>query len=221
MKIPQHIGFIMDGNGRWAQARGLPRSAGHKAGYEHIPEVLEICQQLGIQFVSGFAWSTENWNRPKPEVDYIMQALENQLPRFVKELDERGIRFIHSGTIERLSKKAVNVLREGVKATAFNSSGTFNLAFNYGGRAELVDAVRTLIEDRVPVEEVSLEMVESKLWTAELPDVDLVIRTGGDFRQSNFMLWKSAFSCIYIAGCYWPAITRKEIEEGIAYFSGM
>jgi undecaprenyl diphosphate synthase len=219
MVIPKHIAFIMDGNGRWAQQRGLPRSAGHKAGFEHIPDVLEICRDLGVQIVSAYAWSTENWGRPKPEVAFIVQSLENHLPRFVKELHTRGVRFVHSGSRDRLTSKALRVLDEAVELTKNNGPWAFNLAFNYGGRAELTHVVNELVMEGVQPKEISEASINARLWTAGLPDVDLVIRSGGDRRLSNFMLWQSARACLYVANSYWPDLTRSDVEGGIEYYN--
>jgi undecaprenyl diphosphate synthase len=141
MLIPKHIAFIMDGNGRWATERGWPRSAGHKAGYEHIPNVLEICRELGVEVVSGYAWSTENWGRPKQESAFILRALEKHLPRFVDELHSRKVRFIHSGFTASLTPKARKRLEEARVLTAENRGGVFNLAYNYGGRAEIIHTI--------------------------------------------------------------------------------
>jgi undecaprenyl diphosphate synthase len=205
----------MDGNGRWAQARGLPRSAGHKAGYEHIPKVLEMCQELGVRVVSGYAWSTENWGRPKPEVQYIMKALEKNLPRFIQELHERGVRFRHCGISEKLSPEALRVFKEGEALTRENEQGVFNLVFNYGGRAEIVEAARRIVQDAVPPVELSEQALDNYMLTAGLPDVDLVFRTGGEYRLSNFLLWQSAHACIYVSESYWPALSKEDLEEGI------
>ena len=219
MNLPRHLAFIMDGNGRWARERGLPRSAGHKAGYEHIAKVLEVCNDLGVRIVSGYAWSTENWGRPKPEVAFIMNALEKNLPKFIAELHARDVRFMHSGISDNLSPAALKALKEGESLTHQNSKGVFNLVFNYGGRAEIVHLARQMAIDRVRPEDVCENTVEDYLLTAGLPDVDLVFRTGGDRRMSNFLLWQSAYACIYIADVYWPALSRGEIEKGLFYYA--
>jgi len=219
MIIPKHVAFIMDGNGRWAQRRGLPRSAGHKAGFEHIPDVLETCHDLGVQIVSAFAWSTENWGRPKPEVDFIVRSLETHLLRFVKELHAKGVCFVHSGSRDNLTAKALRVIDEAVELTRNNGPRVFNLAFNYGGRAELARVASDLAAEQAQPEAISEAAINDRLWTARLPDVDLVIRTGGDRRLSNFMLWQSAYACIHVADAYWPDTSRGDIEEGIRYYS--
>ena len=219
MKLPRHLAFIMDGNGRWANERGLPRSAGHKAGFEHIPKVLEMCDDLGVRIVSGYAWSTENWARPKSEVNFIMNALEKHMPRFIAELHERNVRFIHCGISDNLSPAALKVLKEGEALTHQNSNGVFNLVFNYGGRAEIVQVARQMVKNHVLPENICEKTVEEYLLTAGLPDVDLVFRTGGDTRLSNFLLWQSAYAYIYIADVYWPALSRQEIEKGILVYT--
>lgn len=218
MIVPRHVAFIMDGNGRWARQQGLPRSAGHKAGYERIPDVLETCRDFGIEVVSGFAWSTENWDRPRPEVDYVMQLLEENLSRFVEELHRRNIRFVHSGMRARLTATAREALDRALALTSQNDGGVFNLAFNYGGRAEIVHAARRLVARDVSTDEVSEGVVREQLWTAGLPDVDLVIRTGGDHRLSNFLLWQSAYALVYVSDVYWPAIGREDIGAGIRHY---
>ena len=208
----------MDGNGRWARQRGLPRSAGHKAGLEHIPDVLEICHDFGVQVVSAFAWSTENWGRDEAEVSYVMRSLEKHLMRFVKELHARGVRFVHSGSRDRLTVRALQALDEAVELTRDNGPEVFNLAFNYGGRAELVHAASELIAAGTPPEDISETAISDHLWTAGLPDIDLVFRTGGDRRVSNFMLWQSAYACIYVADAFWPDVSREDVEAGVRYY---
>lgn len=219
MKVPAHIAFIMDGNGRWAQAQGKSRSAGHKAGYEHIPKVLEICQEMGVSYVSGYAWSTENWGRPSAEVQFIMQALEKHLPRFIAELHKRGVRFVHSGRRQDLSEKALTVLDEAVTLTRNNGLPVFNLAFNYGGRDEIIQATRNILQDGLAAEQINQRTFAARLYTIEMPDVDLIIRSGGDKRLSNFLLWQSAYACLFVVEHYWPAVTLEDIENAIAYYN--
>lgn len=219
MLTPKHIAFIMDGNGRWATEREWSRSAGHKAGYEHIPDVLEICYELGVEVVSGYAWSTENWGRPKQESAFILRALEKHLPRFVNELHNRNVRFIHSGFTAHLPPKARKRLEEAVVLTAQNSGSVFNLAYNYGGRAEIIHAIKQLMTEGGGRDAVTVEDIETRLFTVGLPEIDLVIRSGGDMRLSNFMLWQSAYAVLHVAKNYWPAITQNDIESGIEYYN--
>jgi undecaprenyl diphosphate synthase len=209
----------MDGNGRWAQQHGLPRSAGHQAGFELIPDILDICHDIGIQIVSGFAWSTENWTRPEPEVNYIISSLERHLPRFVRELHKRNVRFVHSGSRDNLTAKALQVLDNAVELTQNNGPEVFNLVFNYGMRAELVYVTRELLTKQVSPEIVSEATINDHLWTAGLPDIDLVIRTSGEYRLSNFLLWQSAYACVYVTRTYWPDMDQSDIEEAIRYYN--
>lgn len=219
MLIPKHIAFIMDGNGRWATNRNLPRSAGHKAGYKHIPNVLKICYELGVEVVSGYAWSTENWGRPKQETTFILRTLEKRLPRFVNELHRKNVRFIHSGFTDNLTPKACKRLDDAAILTHKNSGGTFNLAYNYGGRAEILNAARQLLAESSPNDQFAENDFESYLFTVGLPDVDLVIRTGGDMRLSNFLLWQTAYATVTVVKNYWPAITREDIESSIMQYN--
>lgn len=219
MLIPRHIAFIMDGNGRWAQKRGLSRSDGHNAGYTHITEVLEICDDNCVEIVSCFAWSTENWDRPEQEVRFILKAVEKELPRFVKELHDRGVRFIHSGDTAGLSLKAKKILSDGEDLTMEDGPRIFNLVFNYGGRADIVQAARILLKSGTTAEDVNEASISEHLWTKGLPDVNLVIRTGGDRRISNFLLWQCAFALIYVVDSYWPDLSREDIAGGIEYYN--
>jgi undecaprenyl diphosphate synthase len=212
---PYHIAFIMDGNGRWAKSKGMRRSQGHKAGFEHIPDILEYCQELGVKVVSGYAWSTENWNRPPEEVRFIMKSLERELMRFVKELDKRNVRFFHSGSRERLSKKALTVIDEAMDLTRNNGPQTFNLAFNYGGRAEIVNVARRILAAKLNADSVCEEVVDEHLWTHGLPDVDLLVRTGFERRTSNFLLWQSAHAVLHFVDAFWPDVTKEHIKDAV------
>ncbi|MEM7114500.1 MAG: polyprenyl diphosphate synthase [Chloroflexota bacterium] len=216
---PKHVAFIMDGNGRWATEQGLPRSAGHKAGYEHIPTVLEICFEQGVEVVSAYAWSTENWGRPQQESRFILAALENRLSRFVKELHKRNVRFIHSGFEHNLTNKAKTRLHEAAELTRSNTRGTFNLAYDYGGRAEIVHAAQKVLATQATGHPLSAQTLETHLFTKTLPDVDLVIRSGGDMRLSNFLLWQTAYAVLFIAKNYWPGLTQEDIEAGFRYYA--
>jgi undecaprenyl diphosphate synthase len=218
LKIPKHIAFIMDGNGRWAQARGLPRSAGHKAGLDRIQTVLRECYEKGVKIVSVFAWSTENWSRPQREVSYVMRTLEKHLPRLVKALHEENVRFVHIGSMDRLSIRAQEVLGWACNHTRNNGPFTFNLAFNYGGRDDILHALRKLISQKVPTEKITEAMLDEYLYTSGIPDVDLLIRSGGEKRISNFMLWQIATAYIYFTDTFWPDMGEREIHEAIKSF---
>ncbi len=209
----------MDANRRWAKKRGLPSSAGHKAGFDHIPEVLRICKDLGIHVVSVYCWSTENWNRSKEEVDYIMNSLVTHLPRFANELNEESVRFVHSGRRNEIPTDALKVLDDAIALTKRNDKEVFNFCFNYGGRAELVESVRNLIQKNISSKLISEESISENLWVADLPDVDIVIRTGGDQRLSNFMLWQASHAFIHVIEKYWPDISRRDILNGIKCYN--
>jgi undecaprenyl diphosphate synthase len=217
-RIPRHVAFIMDGNGRWAQQRGQPRHVGHKAGYERIREVLEVCGELGVEVVSCFAWSTENWARPQAEVEYILHAVERELPRFAEELDQRHVRFVHSGSLRGLPPGVRRALEQAILRTRMNGPRVFNLVFNYGGRAEIVEAARRILRDQTTENPLTEADVRERLWTAGLPDVDLLVRTGGEWRISNFLLWQSAFAVLYILDAYWPAIEREDILRAVDHY---
>jgi undecaprenyl diphosphate synthase len=216
MRIPRHVAFIMDGNGRWAQQRGQPRSAGHKAGYERIRDVLETCADLGVEVVSCFAWSTENWGRPRAEVEFILRAVEEQLPRFAAELKSRGVRFVHSGSPHGLPEGTRQALEQAMEVTRSGGPRVFNLVFNYGGRAEIAHVARSMLRSGIGGRDVTEQRVEACLWTKGLPDVDLVVRTGGEARLSNFLLWQSAHAVLCVVDACWPAITRQDIERAVA-----
>lgn len=209
---PKHIAFIMDGNGRWAKSRGVRRSLGHKAGYERIPTILETCIELDIEVISIFVWSTENWSRPKAEVNYIMTALIKNLPKFVKELHKKGIRFHHSGSQDNINQKLLKTIVKAEELTQYNNNAILNFAFNYGSRAEITETVRRIVRQKLNIDEISITTISQNLWTAGLPDVDILVRTGKEKRLSNFMMWQSAYAKIYFLDKYWPDITRNDIE---------
>jgi undecaprenyl diphosphate synthase len=213
MKTPKHIAFIMDGNGRWAQSRGLPRSAGHKAGFKRIPEILEAFIDLGIQVISIFVWSTENWARPKAEVNYLMTELKQNLPKFIKELHKKGIRFHHIGIKDNLDHELLKVLSEAEETTRQNHNAIFIFAFNYGSHAEITDTVRKIVIKYPNIKEISENTISSELWTTGLPDVDILIRTGKEKRLSNFMLWQCAYAKIHFLDKHWPDLNKIDIED--------
>jgi undecaprenyl diphosphate synthase len=210
---PRHIAFIMDGNGRWAQSQGLPRSKGHKAGYEKIPSILEACIALDLNIVTVFVWSTENWGRPKTETNYIMTRLKKELPKFARELDSRGIRFQHIGRKEGIDAKILNVINEAEEMTRHHRKAVFNFLFNYGARAEIYNALQKIIVDKVIPTSITEEIISQYLWTAELPDVDILVRTGGEKRISNFMIWQCANAEIHFLDKYWPDINADDIKK--------
>jgi len=218
-RLPAHIAIIMDGNGRWAKARSLPRVAGHRAGIDSVRATVETCAEIGIHALTLYAFSVENWKRPRPEVDTLWRLLRIYLRRELPDLMRNNIRF---GCIGRLDELSVSVRRDldaTVAATAGNSGMRLTLAINYSGRAELVDAIKSLVEDArkqdLPIDE---ELVASRLYTAGLPDPDLLIRTSGEMRISNFLLWQIAYTELYLTETLWPDFRRDHLLRAVLEF---
>jgi undecaprenyl diphosphate synthase len=219
LKIPYHLAVIMDGNGRWAKERGLPRLAGHRAGTENLRRIIRACVDLGIKILTIYAFSTENWGRPEKEVRGLMGILERVIDRELKELDENGVRIRHLGRLEGVSERLQRKIAYALETTADNDRLILNVAFNYGGRAELVDAIRKLIADGVTAEQVDEGLISRYLYTAGLPDPDLIIRTSGELRVSNFLVWQGAYAEYYVTPTYWPDFDRKELIKALQHYS--
>ena len=218
-KIPRHIGIVMDGNGRWARERKLPRLMGHRAGTENTRRVLRACGEFGIEIVTLYGFSTENWRRPKNEVRGLFSIFENAIDREVPELHRNGVRLRHLGRTERLPGRLVKKIESAVELTKDNDRLTLNLAFNYGGRAEIVDAARRIIAEGIDPAAIDEELFASYLYTAGLPDLDLFIRTGGEMRLSNFLLWQTAYAEYYTTPTYWPDFDETELEKALVAYS--
>lgn len=218
-KIPVHVAIIMDGNGRWAQQRGLPRTEGHRAGVENMRRVLEGAVEFGIKVMTVYAFSTENWGRPEEEVRGLLQIFEEVITREVTELHKNGVKLRHLGTLEGISDNLKQAVRSAIELTQHNERITLNIAFNYGGRAEILHAIKRMIEDRVPPERVDEKLFESYLYTAGVPDPDLIIRTAGEMRLSNFLIWQSAYAEYYTTPTYWPDFDKKELYQALVAFS--
>lgn len=216
-KVPRHIGFIMDGNGRWAKLRGKSRSYGHKKGADVIEEVVSACFDEGVEAVSLYAFSTENWSRPKEEIDTIFDLLEKFLRRYENKLVNERIRLIISGDLseisEKLRKRSISVM----KNTERFVGKTLNIAINYGGRAEIVRAAKLLSETGEPITE---ENLAGRLYTTGLPDIDLVVRTSGESRLSNFFLWQCAYAELYFTDVLWPDFKTEELKKALDWFAG-
>jgi undecaprenyl diphosphate synthase len=217
--IPYHIGIIMDGNGRWAEAHGLPRVEGHRAGTDNIRRVLEACGEYGIQVVTIYAFSTENWHRPLEEVKGLMGILEMVLDKEVKNLHREGVRLRHIGELEGLSDSLRKAVREAIELTKDNEGLTLNVAFNYGGRAEIVRGVRKLLEENVGPDGLDEELFSKYLYTSGVPDPDLIIRTGGEMRLSNFLIWQSAYAEYYSTSTYWPDFDKEELAKALRAYA--
>lgn len=217
--IPTHVAIIMDGNGRWAQARGLPRLMGHRAGVENIRRILNACVEFGIQYLTIYAFSTENWNRPLDEVRGLMTILEQTIRRETPELHKNGVCIRHLGRTDGLSPQLQKLIREAVALTQNNTRLILNVAFNYGGRAEIVDAVKQIIADDIPPEEITEETITNYLYTHGTPDPDLVIRTAGEMRLSNYLIWQSAYAEYYATPAYWPDFDKEELYRALRAYN--
>lgn len=218
--IPQHIGIIMDGNGRWARARGLPRAAGHRAGTKNIRRVLEEAVRLGIKVLTIYAFSTENWGRPRAEVGHLMRLISQSIRDELEELNANGVQIRHSGRLEGVNKALQEQILGAIERTRDNDTIVLNVAFNYGGRAEIVDAIRQIIADGRRPEEVTEVLVSRYLYTAGLPDPDMIVRTGGEYRLSNFLTWQAAYAEYYATPTFWPDFDEGELQRAVAVFQG-
>jgi len=214
-KVPTHIAIIMDGNGRWAQARGLPRVAGHQAGTENLRQVIRACVEFGVSYLTIYAFSTENWDRPREEVDGLMSILESVIDRELGELNGEGVQLRHIGHLAGLSPALQAKVLQAIEMTKNNTRLVLTLAFNYGGRDEIVYAIRHMIEAGVKAGEVTPELVTSYLFTAGLPDPDFIIRTSGEQRISNFLIWQGVYAEWYITPTYWPDFDREHLKQAI------
>jgi undecaprenyl diphosphate synthase len=216
--VPRHVAIIMDGNGRWAQERGHPRLSGHRAGTENIRRIIESCVEFGVEVLTLYAFSTENWRRPDEEVNGLMMILGEVIERETLKLHENGVQLRHIGSLEGLPAGLQKRVLHAVRLTRYNSRLVVNVAFNYGGRAELVDAVRRIVADDVAQEQVTEELISSYLQTAGLPDPDLVIRTAGELRVSNFLLWQGAYAEFYSTSVFWPDFDKLQFQRALEEF---
>ncbi|WP_419945816.1 polyprenyl diphosphate synthase [Candidatus Poriferisodalis sp.] len=217
--LPTHVACVMDGNGRWAQARGLPRTEGHTAGEEALIDTVEGAADIGLQWLTVYAFSTENWRRPPAEVRFLMGFNESLLVRRSHELHERNVRIRFAGRPDaRIPRRVRTRIDEAVELTAANTGLTFTVAFNYGGRAEIADAAAALMRSGVAAEEVDEAALAKHLYDAEMPDVDLLIRTSGEFRVSNFLLWQMAYSELVFTDTLWPDFRRDDLFDAICEF---
>ena len=217
-KIPTHIAVIMDGNGRWATARGLPRLAGHQAGTENLRRVITACVEFGIQYLTIYAFSTENWDRPNDEVQGLMHILADVIDRELPELNKQGVQLRHIGRLEGLEPALREKVLRAVEETRLNNRLVLNVAFNYGGRDEIVCAIRRIIEEGIPTEKVTAEVVGAHLFTVGVPDPDLIIRTSGEMRVSNFLIWQGAYAEWYVTPTYWPDFDKEELRKAIVAY---
>lgn len=219
-KLPRHIAIIMDGNGRWAKRKSLTRISGHMKGAEAVREVVKACRELGIKVLTLYAFSIENWQRPKEEVKALMELLKDFLLKEGDEMVQNGIRLCAIGKLEDLPQDVRKILQEIIKKTETCDGMILNLALSYGGRSEILNALRGILDDfqkgKITPEEITLQRFSQYLWTWGLPDPDLLIRTSGEFRISNFLLWQIAYTELYVTETLWPDFNRKELMKAIA-----
>jgi undecaprenyl diphosphate synthase len=219
-RLPQHVAIVMDGNGRWAQQRGLPRTEGHAAGEEALFDVVEGGLEIGLKWLTVFAFSTENWKRPPSEVRFLVNFKRDLLRRRRDDLNSRGVRIEFLGREDwRVPRSVLKDMEVSRELTKHNRRLTFTIAFNYGGRTEIIDAVKRILQDRdrrrVKGERITPDSVSARLYNPEMPDPDLLIRTGGEMRISNFLLWQAAYTELWFTPVYWPDFNREQLFEAI------
>jgi len=217
--IPIHVAIVMDGNVRWAEQRGLARFEGHRAGTENIRRVVETFAKYQVKYLTLYAFSTENWKRPKREVRGLMQILNRVIKRETKALHEKGIKLRHLGKIDRLSEKLQQQIQHAIELTKDNTRMTLSIAFDYGARAEIIDAVKYIVREGLTPEMINEDLFTSYLYSNGLPDPDLIIRTAGEMRLSNFLLWQSAYSEFYFTPVPWPEFDEKEVRKALLAYS--
>jgi len=218
-QVPTHVAIIMDGNGRWAIKRGLPRLAGHKAGTDNLRRIIEACVEFGVKYLTIYAFSTENWGRPSEEVEGLMRIFEDVIERELNELDKQGVQIHHIGRLERLAPNLQEKVFNAMEITRHNDKLILCVAWNYGGRDEIVYAIQHMLKDGIRPEDVTPELVSQYLFTAGIPDPDLVIRTSGELRISNFLIWQTAYSEWYITPTFWPDFGKEEFHKALEAFS--
>src|SRR5258708_2165639 len=218
-QVPRHVGIIMDGNGRWARRRGHPASFGHRAGVRAIKRILDACERLGVNVLSIYAFSTENWSRPRAEVRALMRLFHETMQREIDEMHRRGVRIVVSGRREDLSARMGERIEEAVERTAGNTNGVLNVCLNYGGRAEVLDAVKKLVADGLASEQVDEAAIAARLYVPDLPDPDLIIRTAGERRMSNFLLWQSAYAEMLVTETLWPDFGEEDLKAALADYA--
>ena len=222
--LPAHIAIIMDGNGRWAKKRGLPRVAGHREGIKSVREIVEVCGELGVDILTLYTFSTENWKRPRDEVSALMRLLIQTLQKEIADLMKNNVRVTAIGDLESLPEAVQKEFTEGIEATKDNTGLRLNLALSYGSREEILSAIKRIAADvqqeNIDVGEINSGLFSDYLYTAGLPDPDLIVRTSGEFRISNFLLWQAAYSEFYITDVLWPDFRREELIRAIESYQG-
>ncbi len=218
-EVPTHVAIIMDGNGRWALSRGLPRLAGHRAGTENLRRIIRACVEFGVKYLTIYAFSTENWGRPREEIEGLMHILEDVIDKELNELNKEGVQLRHIGRLERLAPKIQEKVLDAIALTKNNQRLVLNVAFNYGGRDEIICGIQKMIKEGVKPEEVNEHLVDRYLFTAGVPHPDLIIRTSGELRISNFLIWQAAYSEWYVTPTYWPDFNKEEFRKALEAYT--
>ena len=218
-RLPNHVAIVPDGNGRWAEQRGLPRLTGHQAGVKIMRSIIEYLNDYQIKYVTLYGFSSENWGRPEDEVNGLFRILEERIDKDVPQLHKKGVRVRHLGRLEELPPWLQQAIDRAVELTKNNTGMTLNLAFNYGGRIEILDAVRRLVAEGIPPQNIDEKLFSNYLYTAGLPEVDLLIRTGDELRLSNFLIWQTAYSEYYFTKVLWPDFGKKDIDKALLSYS--
>jgi len=214
-RVPKHIAIIMDGNGRWAKARGLPRAEGHRQGTENLRRIIRACVEFGVEVLTIYAFSTENWRRPPLEVRLLMTILETVIDRELRELNDNGVQIRHIGRLDQIAPALQKKIKYACDFTKNNHRLILNVAFNYGGRDEIVQAVRRIVSEGIPADQITEELLNSHMYTGDLPDPDLIIRTSGELRISNFLIWQGAYAEYYVTPTYWPDFDKQELHKAL------
>lgn len=217
--LPNHVAIIMDGNGRWAKQRGLPRLAGHEAGTNNVRRVVDRFNNYEVKYLTLYAFSTENWRRPDEEVNGLLHIFARMIDRETKALHEKGVRLFHLGKADSLSEELQTKVNKAIELTKNNTGITLSIAFDYGGRAEILDAVRRIVRDGIRPEDITESLFSSYLYTPNVPEPDLIIRTAGEMRLSNFLIWQSAYSEYYSTPTLWPDFKDEEVDKALIAYS--
>lgn len=217
--VPRHVAIIMDGNGRWAKKRGLPRAEGHRQGTENLRTIIRAAVEFDVQILTIYAFSTENWNRPRREVQLLMRILEMVIDRELAELNQEGVQIRHIGELDGIDDRLASKVVQACETTANNTRLILNVAFNYGGRDEIVHAVQHIMQEGYKAEDISEDLISRHLYTGDLPDPDLIIRTSGEFRLSNFLIWQGAYAEHYYTDVYWPDFDKQCFKAALDEFA--
>ncbi|MBN2239335.1 MAG: di-trans,poly-cis-decaprenylcistransferase [Dehalococcoidales bacterium] len=217
--LPTHIAIVPDGNGRWAEKRSLSRNEGHRKGIDNMHRMVDYLSKYDIPYLTLYGFSTENWRRPEEEITCLFSMLTDFIDRVTPDIQKNGIKINHIGRLEELPEEFQESILEALERTKNNTGMVLNIAFNYGGRAEIVDAVQRIVNDRIPADQVTEELLESYLYTAGIPNVDLVIRTSDERRLSNFLLWQTSYSEIYFSEVLWPDFDKEDIDKALEFYN--